>query len=238
MMIIIPLADMFTINRMQARVARAFGFDRPKRARESEDDESSLCVEGLAVITDEPIATKTGDIVVFEKGCFDVYLASAPQTPFWLEHNSSKVVAKSGVEIAKIDGGGLAFRAPLAGSRYEATVCRMIDSATQAAISIGVTHDKYRTEKVGKHDVIFVDRATISEVSLVKAGACEVAFARLVDGKHASLTDSAKSTPFAIERGLHNIRVQQGKNVDRLDILARKIDALESGRRATKAARH
>src|ERR1700704_4201654 len=159
-LIIIDPADMRFINRMQARVARA-RVRLPLAHDEDEDEESSLCVEGLAVITDEPIATKSGDVIVFEAGAFDAYLLSARRPPFWLSHDSSKVVATT-TEIAKIDG-GIVFRASLAGSRYESTVRRMVDSATQAAISIGVTHNKYRKEKVGNYDVIFVERATIDE---------------------------------------------------------------------------
>jgi HK97 family phage prohead protease len=226
-MIIIDAADLPFINRMQARIARAFGFDRPPRAREPDDEESSLCVEGLAIVLDEPIATKTGDVIVFESTAFDAYLAKAPSTPFWLNHDASKVVGSTGLEIAKIED-GLVFRMPLNNSHYEATIRRMVESKEQAAISIGVTRNKERTEKIGKHDVVFVERATIDEVSLVKAGACEVAFARLVDSKYApSLKDSAESKPFAIEQGMHNIKVQHSKVADRLNDIARKLDALE-----------
>jgi HK97 family phage prohead protease len=225
--------DLPFINKMQARIARALGLDRPPPRAHEPDEESSLCVEGLAVITDEPIATKNGDIIVFESSAFNEYLANAARPEFWLEHNSSKVVAKSGVEIAKIEG-GIVFRAPITGSRYESKVQRMVDSKDQAAISIGVTHNKYRKEKVGDHDVIFVERATIDEVSLVKAGAVETAFARLVDSRYASLKESAKSKPFAIERGIHDIRVQHGKVVDRLAVLARKLSALEPKKPSVK----
>jgi HK97 family phage prohead protease len=231
MTIIIPLADMFTINRMQARIARAFGLDRPKPSAREPDEE--LCVEGLAIVWDEPIGTKNGEIIVFESSAFDAYLEKAPSTPFWLDHDSSKVVGSTGLEIAKIDD-GLVFRMPLNNSRYESAVRRMVDSKDKAAISIGVTRNKERTQKVGNHNVIFIERATIDEVSLCKAGACDVAFARLVDGKYASLKDSAKSKPFKIEQGMHNLKVQHSKNVDRLDAIARKLSALEPKKPAAK----
>jgi HK97 family phage prohead protease len=224
-MIIIEPPDMLFMARMQERVTRAMV--RLPRAHVDDDDDEQLSVEGLAIVLNEPILTKTGDLIVFETTAFDAYLAKSSRPEFWLEHNPAKVVAKCGVEIAKIDG-GLVFRAPLTGSRHESTVQRMVDSKEQAAISIGVTRNKERKEKIGKHDVVFVERATVDEVSLVKAGACEVAFARLVDSKYApSLKDSAESKPFAIERGIHNIKVQRGKVADRLDVLKRKIEALE-----------
>jgi HK97 family phage prohead protease len=228
MTIVIDSADLPFINRMQTRIARAFGFDRPPpRAREHEEEDSSLCVEGLAIVFDEPIATKTGEVIVFESTAFDGFLAKAPRTPFWLNHDASKVVGSTGLEIAKIED-GLVFRMPLNNSRYEATIRRMVESNEQAAISIGVTRNKERKEKIGKHYVVFVERATIDEVSLVKAGACQTAFARLVDSKYApSLKDSAESKPFAIEKGMHNIKVQHNKVVDRLDVIARKLSALE-----------
>jgi HK97 family phage prohead protease len=192
-----------------------------------------LCVEGLAIVWDEPIGTKNGEIIVFESSAFDAYLEKAPSTPFWLDHDSSKVVGSTGLEIAKIDD-GLVFRMPLNNSRYESAVRRMVDSKDKAAISIGVTRNKERTQKVGNHNVIFIERATIDEVSLCKRGACDVAFARIVDGKYASLKDSAKSKPFAIERGIHDIRVQHGKIADGIDVLKRKLEALEPKKPAAK----
>ena len=41
--------------------------------------------------------------------------------------------------------------------------------------------------------MIFVERATIDEISVVEAGACEVAFSRLIDANHSpSLKESLR----------------------------------------------
>jgi HK97 family phage prohead protease len=232
----IDAADLRFVKKMEARVARALGLDRPHEQKREHEDDTILCVEGLAIVFEDPIATKTGDILVFEKSAFDDCLAKAPVTEFWLSHDKTQVVGStnSGLEIAKTED-GLVFRMPLTNRRFASKIERMVNSETQSAISIGVTRIKERTERVGNHRVIFIEKAKIDEVSLVKAGACEVAFARLVDAKYSpSLKDSAKSKPFAIERGMHDLKVQHSKVADRLDVIARKLSALEQKKAVEK----
>jgi phage head maturation protease len=230
MTIHIEAADLRFSQKMMARVYRAMGMGRPSRTiRDDPDDEdaSGLCVEGIAIVFDEPIATKNGEIIVFESTAFDSFLAKPASAQLWLEHNPAKVVAKGGLEFDKVKG-GLVFRAPLAGSRYEATVRRMIESSEQAAVSIGVTRNRERKEKVGTNFVILVEQATIDECSIVKAGACEVAFARLAISDFATLKQSAASKPFAIEQGMHDVRVQSGKRAEKIAALAERLAGLDA----------
>ncbi|SDE12255.1 phage prohead protease, HK97 family [Bradyrhizobium brasilense] len=218
-------------ERMLKKYARYFkGRSKPATA-EREEDEPRLCVEGLAVLLNEPIGTKTGDIIVFEDGAFDAHFSSSSRTEMWLAHDPTEVICStnSGLEFANTEK-GLAFRFPLDNKRYADTVKRMITSGKQAAVSVGVTRTKERAEMVGRHRVIFIESAELREVSLVAAGACESAFARLVDANHSpSLKDSVKSNPFKIDSGLHNIKTQREKNATRIDALMERLDTLDGG---------
>src|ERR1700727_2919494 len=84
--------------------------------------DSSLCIEGWAVLFNEPIALQSGEIVVFERGSFDRHLTNR-KTEFLLAHNSTAVVGStdSGLELYVADA-GLAYRMPLNNQRYASTI--------------------------------------------------------------------------------------------------------------------
>jgi hypothetical protein len=97
---------------------------------------------------------------------------------------------------------------------------------------IGITRTKEREEKIGKHSVIFIEQSDLREASLVAAGACEQAFARIIDARYnGSLEDSVKSKPFAIKQGLHNVRVQRAKSKGHLPRLSDRLAVLEAQNR-------
>ncbi|MFC7700915.1 HK97 family phage prohead protease [Bradyrhizobium sp. GCM10028915] len=221
-------------DRMVRKYARYF---REAPSSACDVDEPRLCVEGLAVLTEEPIATKTGEILVFEKGAFDGHFASGARTEVWLAHDPTQVVCStvSGLEFAETDE-GLAFRFPLDNKRYADDIKRKVESGRQACVSVGITRTKERTETVGSHKVIFIESAELRECSLVAAGACDQAFARLIDANHSpSLKESVKTTPFKIDSGLHNIKTQREKNTSRIESLRGRLDALD-GRAETFSA--
>jgi HK97 family phage prohead protease len=149
-----------------------------------DEPEPRLCIEGRAVILDEPFATNGGELIVLEKGCLDEHLSAHRRTEMWLAHDPKEVVGStdSGLQLCLTDD-GLFFRFPLTNKRYASTIKRMVESGTQAAISVGITRTKEREERVGSHTVVFVEQAELRECSLVAEGSCEVAFARLVDAK-------------------------------------------------------
>ena len=201
------------------------------RAKSPDDGyEPRLCIEGWAIVFDEPILIQSGEIVVFERGCFDNHFADGCITEFWIAHDSTEVVGSnhSGLELC-VTGDGLAFRLPLSNRRYADIIQRMVESTTQAAISVGITRSKEREEVRGGHKVIFIEHAGLRECSLVAAGSCEQAFARLIDANHnPSLEDSIKSVTFKIESGMHNIRTQGNKNRNRIETLKSQISALKA----------
>jgi HK97 family phage prohead protease len=215
-------------DKMMKRYGRYIGRP-PERAEESDDDEPRLCIEGIAVLTDEPIGLKTGEIIVIEKGAFDAHLSSGARTEMWLAHDPKEVIGSttSGMEFAKTNN-GLAFRFPLTNKRYAATIERMVTSGIQAAISVGITHTKARQETIGRHKVTFIEVAELRECSLVEAGACEQAFARLIDANCSPpLRESINSTPFRIESGIHTVKVKAEKQAAQIEAMKTRTALLE-----------
>jgi HK97 family phage prohead protease len=191
-------------------------------------DESSLCIEGWAVLFNEPIALQSGEIVVFERGCFDSHLATR-ETDFRLAHDAGQVVGStsSGLQFYATDF-GLAYRMPLTNKRYASTIKRKVESNSQSAISVGITRSKERTEAVGKHKVIFISQAELTESSLVAEGCCEQAFAYLIDADDAPmLKDSVNSQSFKLESTAHNLNTQYRKRVRQLAKLTDRISELQ-----------
>jgi HK97 family phage prohead protease len=190
--------------------------------------DSSLCIEGWAVLFNEPIALQSGEIVVFERGCFDSHLATR-ETDFRLAHDAGQVVGStnSGLQYYATDF-GLAYRMPLTNKRYASTIKRKVESKSQSAISIGITRSTERTETVGKYKVVFIERAELAESSLVAEGCCEQAFAYLIDVDDAPpLKDSINSASFKLESTAHNLHTQYRKRMRQLAKLTDRMNELQ-----------
>jgi HK97 family phage prohead protease len=216
---------------MMAKYGRYLFRDRSLRS-ESEDheDEPKLCIEGVAVIFDEPILNKEGEILVFESGCFNEHFSNGRRTEFWIAHDPTNVVGSTTSDLEIFANQDVvAFRMSLTNQSYAATIKRKVEDKTQAAISVGITRSKERVELVGKHKVVFIENAELRECSLVAEGACEQAFARLIDARYnGTLQESLKSQPFNIERGVHNIRRQRAKSANAMRDLSERLDALQA----------
>jgi HK97 family phage prohead protease len=203
---------------------------RHRAKAQDDEDEPRLAIEGWAVLTDEPIGMKTGEVIVLENGCFDSFFSSGGRTEMWFAHDETEVIAStnSGLEFAVTDE-GLAYRLALTNKRYASTIKQMVTSGKQACISVGITRTRERQETVGQHTVTFIEQADLRETSLVALGACTEAFARLVDLNHAQpLKDSVKSLGFKIDSSVHNAKAQRDKNAVRIERLNDRLGALES----------
>jgi HK97 family phage prohead protease len=227
--IIIDASAIRVRDKMLKRYGKFINHVRPRYSK-SDASESGppLCIEGLAVVFNEPIALQTGEIVVFEPGCFDKYLANR-ETDFLLAHDSTEIIGStnSGLELCA-SGEGLAFRMPLTNQRYAATIKRMVESNSQSAISVGVTWIKAREQAVGKHNVVFAEEVDLREVSLVGEGCCHQAFASLIDANDSpSLKASVNSPSFKLESVAHNVRTQFRKKMRTLEALTERITALK-----------
>jgi HK97 family phage prohead protease len=217
-------------ERMFSKYGARLGRDGPRFAKSNvaridAEDEPRLCIEGIAVLTEHPIADKNGQILVFDPHAFDEHVASGRKTEVWLGHDSKKVVG-SNVQLCLLNN-GVAFRLPLTNKSYAATIKQMVESGRQAAISIGFTELEGRDEICFGHAVRWVEKAQIREVSLVAVGACKESFGRIIDANHEPpLNESVSSDMFTLEYGLHNLKVIKRENDEAISELRCRISAL------------
>jgi prohead serine protease len=193
--------------------------------KDSSDNRSPLSVEGSAVKLNHPILNKDGQILVFEKDCFDSHFNTVRHVEFQLAHDATRIIGSTddGLEIC-IVGDIVAFRLPL-NQHHAPKIKGLIESGKQAAISVGVTRTKERVERIAGQDVIFIEQAVITEISLVAEGACKQAFARLIDPNDEPPLDKSVTSPmFRTEQSIHHLKVL-AKEMDRA--IEAKVAALE-----------
>jgi phage head maturation protease len=125
--------DTSSHDRMMKRYSSIVAHMKPRFAKSravEDEDEPRLCIEGIAVLTEHPIADKNGQILVFDPHAFDEHVASGRKTEVWLGHDSKKVVG-SNVQLCLLNN-GVAFRLPLTNKSYAATIKQMVESGKQA----------------------------------------------------------------------------------------------------------
>jgi HK97 family phage prohead protease len=203
-------------------------FAKLTSVKDDADAEPRFCIEGLCVLFDTPILNQHGDTIVFEPTAFDKYFESGRRPDFWLNHDKTKVVG-SNTELCILNE-GVAFRLPLANKDYAATIKEMVASGAQDSISIGFIELKTRNEECFGHPVKFIEEADLVEVSAVPVGACKQAFSRLIDANNEPpLHESVNTSMFAIDYGMHNIKVIKKDNEVAIDWIERKLSALQTG---------
>jgi HK97 family phage prohead protease len=203
-------------------------FSKSTVVKDEADPEPRFCIEGLCVLFDTPILNQHGDTIVFEPTAFDKYFESGRRPDFWLNHDKTKVVG-SNTELCILNE-GVAFRLPLANKDYAATIKEMVASGAQDSISIGFIELKTRNEECFGHPVKFIEEADLVEVSAVPVGACKQAFSRLIDANNEPpLHESVNTSMFAIDYGMHNIKVIKKDNEVAIDWIERKLSALQTG---------
>jgi HK97 family phage prohead protease len=203
-------------------------FSKSTVVKDDADAEPLICLEGICVLFDTPILNQHCDTIVFEPKAFDKYFESGRRPDFWLRHDAKKVVGAN-VELC-IFNEGLAFRFPLANKEYAATIKEMVKSGAQDSISIGFKELKTRNEICFGHPVRFIEEADLVEVSAVPVGACKQAFSRLIDANNEPpLHESVNTSMFAIEYGMHSIKIIKKENEADIDRIERRLSALQTG---------
>jgi HK97 family phage prohead protease len=200
-------------------------FAKSEAVRDDIDDEPRLAIEGIAILFDELILNKHGNIIIFEPTAFDNYVASGKRPPVWLQHDPTKVVCDN-AELCLLNV-GLGFRIPLTNSSYAATAKEMIESGDDG-VSIGFTELKTRDEVHFGHSVKRILEAEIRESSICPRGACKNAFARIINANaEPPLHESVSTTVFGIEFDLHSVKRLIDDNQFNLRQLKRDLLLLE-----------
>jgi HK97 family phage prohead protease len=220
---LINITEFEAHERRQRRTRARYGF------RVEEDDEPKrnqvLCGLGTAYLRPH---IHRGRIEMFAPGVFAASLASGRRVNLQLDHNGGMVVATtaSGLELDETDL-GLFFRLDLCRTKAADVITSMVDVGNRACASVAYQVENDHTEKFGGHDVRVITRPCLDEVSLVKRGAVEGAFAFLSDDKNnPTVQGMERSTVFALDRAHHNIRRTTKAQLDYVEQLTARVDAL------------
>ena len=104
----------------------------------------------------------------------------------------------------------------------------MVNSGQRACISVGVRILEDHRKTVGEHDVRFITKADLFEVSLVRDGCCETAHAATINTRYASdLEPGKKGLTFTFNQAAHNLkRVEQrmARRTLTIQSIASKLD--------------
>jgi hypothetical protein len=132
----------------------------------------------------------------------------------------------NGLELDETDT-GLFFRLDLRRTKAADVITSMVDVGNRACASVAYQVEDDHIEKFGGHDVRVITCARLHEVSIVKRSAVEEAFAFLSDDVVTpSVADLEKSVMFALCRAQHNIRRATKAQLDYVEQLTARVDAL------------
>lgn len=161
------------------------------------DTEDQL-LHGYALRYDRPFAYE-GGIIMFKAGCFTRDMATVG---FDIDHNPDTRVAttKDALTITD-DTDGLRFHVDLGKAKLGAMLGSMASKRNRPCTSIGCTILSEHNGQIAGHKVRVVTRAKLKEISLVRRGAAEDAFAAVT-----TKMDGGSSSPmFALDHKLHRI---------------------------------
>ncbi|MCX7308980.1 MAG: HK97 family phage prohead protease, partial [Afipia sp.] len=140
-----------------------------------------IAVEGYAILYNEPLFTN-GEINVIESGSLSNSLKGSAPIYLQVNHDKERRIASTNDALAFVDDAvGLGFRVDLEETKNGSYIKQLVSSRQNAAVSVGLTIEEDRVEKIGKHSVRFISRARLNEISLVREGACKDAFAGVVN---------------------------------------------------------
>lgn len=136
-------------------------------------------LQGYACLFDEPIF-HDGEYIVFSHGCFPAALYDPDSVGLWESHDSSKILATTGLELTT-NADGLAFRFQIDEvSPAAKKIQRCIENSARACVSVGCEIMESEMRPVAGVGVRYITRAKVKEISLVYQGAVPETFVSLV----------------------------------------------------------
>jgi phage head maturation protease len=124
---------------------------------------------------------------------------------------------------------GLLFRLPMHRAKNAAIVARMVDVGNRACASVCYEVADERTEEIGGHQVRVIGRANLREISLVKRGAIEQAFAFLSDSvNNPTVRGLERSTIFALDKLTHTLKRATRDHLEESAQLAARVNRLSA----------
>ena len=141
------------------------------------------CIDGLATKYSTALVN-CGELRAFIPGCFDASLRDNKDIQFLIQHDAANCIGSTRTNLTIVDDGevGLAFRLRVPNTMPGQIAARMVENGNRAGMSIGYSILEDEVHCLAGHQVRLITRATLSELSLVRAGAVRRAFATVVDG--------------------------------------------------------
>jgi HK97 family phage prohead protease len=156
-------------------VVRADGVAVKKPGRSNK----GLVIEGVATKYSTIMYESTGRYVNIMPGAFDISL-KYPEAPIQLRLDHDKKLAMPGCRIELFsDEEGLNFRAHLDDSELACHARDLVQAKIYTQVSLGWHSSVISKRQIGDHEVNFILRGTLKEVSILPSGAvpsthCEV----------------------------------------------------------------
>ena len=155
-------------------------------------------------------------------------LASGQRIALQLDHDDGTVAASTanGLELAESDV-GLLFRLDMRRVRNASAIHSIVDGNNRACVSVSYAVEQERIETFAGHKVRVITQASLRELSLVRRGVAEEAFAFVTDDvSNPSIAQLEDSDMFKICRADHNVRRATRAIQDDTAQLTARIDRL------------
>jgi HK97 family phage prohead protease len=212
-------------DRRQRRARARYGF--VQEGDKDEQRQQVLCGLGTQYCAPHIHA---GKIQMLARGCFTASIESGRVVNLQMDHEGNMVIAdtRTGLELEDTDL-GLLFRLPMHRARNAAIVARVVDVGNRACASVCYQVEDERTETIGGHPVRVIAKADLREISLVKRGAVEQAFAFLSDSvNNPTVRGMDRSTIFALDRLTHNVKRATRAQVENSADLVDRVNRLSA----------
>jgi HK97 family phage prohead protease len=221
----IIIAGIERFARMQHRAYAAMGHKLPKG--HDNETERHPVLAGLATKFNQPFV-HDDQIKMLAPGVFTSSLATGQRIALQLDHDNGTAAANtdSGLALKETDL-GLLFYLDLRRAKNPGAIHAIVDGGNRACVSVSYGVEQERCETYAGHKVRVITQASLKEISLVRRGVVEQAFAFITDNIYTpSIEGLDKSTVFALCRADHNVRRATKAIRDNTAQLKARVDRL------------
>jgi HK97 family phage prohead protease len=153
-------------------------------------------IEGVASKYDTILFHERLKYINIQPGAFDISMKYEAPVECWLDHEKSLCLKGCRVELFS-DEQALNFRVHLDDSEIAGHARDLVECGLYSQVSLGWHSSKKITRDIGGTNVVFILQGTLTEISLVPAGAIKTTHAQVSKLKDCrSLAEDCKSLKF------------------------------------------
>jgi HK97 family phage prohead protease len=188
-------------------------------------------IEGFAIAYNRPFEHK-GELVVFIPGSFSESLGDGTEKFLCVDHDKDVPYAstKAGLHVEEAED-GVVFHVQARHTRNPVGLMGMVESKNRRRVSVScdfVVDQDSEVRRIAGHNVRLITKAKLTEISLVKQGKSEDAFAFVTDSsKHDKPTAKARSLDFTVSQAIYRMELATDKVDEQTNTLIDKLDAVE-----------